>query len=56
MPKKQPTCKVCKHKLTQIPAAKGGNGYGHKKKEHWTGRPHKAIPQWVEEPPKVQAS
>ena len=40
MPPKQPTCAVCGHKL-----AKTGDGrYGHKKKEHWTGQPHKAVP------------
>lgn len=39
MPPKQPTCAVCGHKLQKV-----GDKYGHKKKEHWAGQPHPAIP------------
>ena len=39
MPPKQPTCAVCGHKLQ-----KGDKGYAHKKKEHWAGQAHPAIP------------
>lgn len=41
MPKKQATCKGCGNKLKEVP---NGNGYAHKKREHWTSRPHKAVP------------
>ena len=37
---KQPTCKHCGHKLQKV----GTDSYGHKKKEHWAGKPHPAIP------------
>lgn len=41
MPKKQATCKGCGNKLKDVP---NGNGYAHKKREHWTSQPHKAVP------------
>lgn len=45
--KKQPTCKTCKKKLIAMPHA--NNGWGHKKREHWAGKPHKAVPVFEEE-------
>lgn len=41
MPKKQATCVGCGHKIKDVA---NGNGYAHKKREHWTSRPHKAVP------------
>lgn len=41
MPKKQKSCRGCGHKLKEVP---NGNGYAHKKREHWTPRPHKEMP------------
>lgn len=42
MPKKQPNCITCGHKIKEVPHA--NNGWGHKKREHWIGKPHKAVP------------
>lgn len=42
MTAKQPSCKTCGNKLKPVPI---GNGWAHKKKEHWTDRPHKAVPE-----------
>ncbi|AZS06623.1 hypothetical protein SEA_JACOREN57_58 [Mycobacterium phage JacoRen57] len=39
---KQRECKYCGKKLKEVPH---GNGYAHKKKEHWTSHPHKATPE-----------
>lgn len=43
-PGKQPTCR-CGNKIKVFVNDKGQViGYGHKKKEHWLDRPHKAAP------------
>lgn len=49
--RKQPECKGCGHKLKRVPMKEPsrtsrprGNGWAHKKKEHWTPHPHKAVP------------
>lgn len=39
--KKQPSCRDCGNKLKPVPI---GNGWAHKKREHWTDKPHKAVP------------
>lgn len=42
---KQPTCHGCNNKIKVFLNAAGEViGYGHKKKEHWLDRPHKAAP------------
>lgn len=41
VPKKQPDCAGCGKKLKEVPT---GNGWAHKKKEHWVSSPHKAVP------------
>ena len=42
---KQPVCKYCNNKLKSVPL---GNGWAHKKKEHWLDKPHKAVPLFEE--------
>lgn len=53
---KQPTCR-CGNKIKVFLNAAGEViGYGHKKKEHWLGRPHKAAPAPAKETEEVLAS
>lgn len=41
---KQLNCAGCGKKLTK--STKSNNGWAHKKREHWTSKPHKAVPVW----------
>lgn len=48
--RKQPACRDCGNKLKPVPikmtrtGRQKGNGWAHKKREHWLPRPHKAVP------------
>lgn len=48
MPRKKAIrCRTCNYVLKEVSV---GNGWAHKKKEHWVDRPHKAVPASVPTP------
>lgn len=39
--RKSTRCRDCNYVIKEVPV---GNGWAHKKKEHWLAHPHKAAP------------